>query len=144
MQSAKIRPGADCGSDHELLIAKFRLKLKKVGKTTRLFRYDLNQIPFDYAVEVRNRFKGVDLIDRVPDELWTEVHGIVQEAGIKTMPKKKKCKKAKWLSEEALQIVVRREMKGKGEKERYTHLNAEFQRKQGEIRKPSSVVNAKK
>ena len=91
----KTRPGADCGSDHELLIAKFRLKLKKVGKTTRPSRYDLNQIPYDYTVEVRNRFKGLDLIDRVPDELWMEVHDIVQEAGIKNIPKKKKCKKAK-------------------------------------------------
>ena len=92
------------GSDHELLIAKFRLKLKKVGKTTRPFRYDLNQIPYDYTVEVRNRFKGLDLIDRVPDELWTEVHDIVQETGIKTIPMEKKCKKAKWLSGEALQM----------------------------------------
>ena len=97
IQSTKTRPGADCGSDHELLIAKFRLKLKKVGKTTRPFRYDLNQIPYDYTVEVTNRFKGLDLIDRVPDELWTEVHDIVQEAVIKTIPKKKKCKKAKCL-----------------------------------------------
>ena len=96
-----MRPGADCGSDLELLIAKFRLKLKKVGKTTRPFRYDLNQIPYDYTVEVTNRFKGLDLI--VPNELWTEVHDIVQETGIKTILKKKKCKKAKWLSEEALQ-----------------------------------------
>ena len=102
IQSAKTRPGADCGSDHELLIAKFRLKLKKVGKTTRPFKYDQNQIPYDYTVEVRNRFKGLDLIDRVPDELWNEVHDIVQETGIKTILKKKKCKKAKWLSEEAL------------------------------------------
>ena len=125
----KTRLGADCDSDHELLIAKFRLKLKKVGKTTRAFRYDLHQIPYDYTVEVRNRFKGLDLIDRVPDELWMEVHDIVQEAGIKTILKKKKCKKAKWLSEEALQIAEkRREAKGKAEKERYTHLNAEFQR----------------
>ena len=93
----KTRPGADCGSDHELLIAKFRLKLKKVGKTIRPFRYDLSQIPYDYTVKVRNRFKGLDLIDRVPDELWTEVHDIVQETGIKTICKKKKCKKAKWL-----------------------------------------------
>ena len=108
IQSAKTRPGADCGSDHELLIAKFRLKLKKVQKTTRPFRYDLNQIPYDYTVEVRNRFKGLDLIDRVPDELWMEVHDIVQETGIKTIPKKKKCKKAKWLSEEALQIAVKK------------------------------------
>ena len=100
-----------------------------MGKTTRSFRYDLNQIPYDYTVEVRNRIKGLDLIDRVPDELWVEVHDIVQETGIKTIPKKKKCKKEKWLSEEALQIVVkRREVKGKGEKERYSHLNAEFQR----------------
>ena len=99
---AKTRLGADCGSDHELLIAKFRLKLKKVEKTTRPFRYDLNEIPYDYIVEMRNRFKGLDLIDRVPDELWMEVRNIVQETGIKTIPKKKKCKKAKWLSEEAL------------------------------------------
>ena len=110
-----------CGSDHELLIAKFRLKLKKVGKTTRPFRYNLNQIPYDCTVKVRNRFKGLDLIDRVPDELWMEVRDIVQETGIKTIPKKKKCKKAKWLPEEALQIALkRREMKSKGEKERYT------------------------
>ena len=87
------KTGADCGSDHELLIAKFRQKLKKVEKTTRPFRYDLNQIPYDYTVEVKNRFKGLDLIDRVPDELWMEVHDIVQETGIKTIPKKKKCKK---------------------------------------------------
>ena len=101
MQSAKPRLGADCGSDHELLITKFRLKWKKVGKTTRPFRYDLNQIPCDYTVEVRNRFNGLDLIDRVPDELWTKVHDIVQETGIKTIPKKNKCIKAKWLSEGA-------------------------------------------
>ena len=113
----KKRPGADCGSDHELLIAKFRLKLKKVGKTIRPFRHDLNQIPSNYTVEVTNRFKGLDLIDRVPEELWMEVHDIVQQTGIKTIPKKKKCKKAKWLSEEGLQIAVkRREVKGKGEK----------------------------
>ena len=103
--------------------------MKKVGKTTRPIRYDLNQIPYDYTVEVRNGIKGVDLIDRVPDELWTEVHDIVQETGMKTIPMEKKCKKAKWLSEEALQIAVkRREAKSKGEKERYKHLNAEFQR----------------
>ena len=95
MQSTKTRPGADCGSDHELLIAKFRLKLKKVGKTTRPFRYDLNQIPYDYTVEVTNRFKGLDVIDIMSEELWTEVHDIVQEAVIKTIPKKKKCKKGK-------------------------------------------------
>ena len=129
MQSAKTRPGADCGSDHELLIAKLRLKLKKGRKTTRTFRYDLNQLPYDYIVEVRNRFKGLDLIDRVPDELWNEVHEIVQKTGIKTIPMEKKYKKAKWLSGEALQIAVkRRETKSKGEKERYKHLNAEFQR----------------
>ena len=103
--------------------------MKKVGKTTRPFRYDLNQTPNDYTVEVRNRFKGLDLIDRVPDELWMEVHNIVQETGIKTIPMEKKGKKAKWLSEEALQIAVkRREAKSKGEKERYKLLNAEFQR----------------
>ena len=103
--------------------------MKKVGKTIRPFRYDLNQIPYDYTVEVRNRFKGLDLIDRVPDELWTEVCDIVQETGIKTIPTEKKCKKAKWLSEEALQIAVKkREVENKGEKERYKHLNAEFQR----------------
>ena len=103
------------GSDHELLIAKFRLKMKKVGKTTKTFRYDLDQILYHYTVEVWNRFKGLDLIDRVPDELWTEVHDIIQETGIKTIPKKKKWKKAKWLSEEALQIAVeRREVKSKG------------------------------
>ena len=100
-----------------------------MGKTTRPFRYDLNQIPYDYTVEVRNRFKGLDLMDRVPDELWREVRDIVQEKGIKTIPKKKRCKKAKWLSEEALQIAVKRtEAKSKGERERYKHLNAEFQK----------------
>ena len=91
----KTRPGADCGSDHKLLIAKFRLKLKKVEKTTRPFRYDLNQIPYDYTVEVRNRFKGLDLIERVPDELWMEVHDVVQETGSKTIPKKKEMQKSK-------------------------------------------------
>ena len=103
--------------------------MKKEGKTTRPFRYDLNQIPYDYTVKVRNRFKGLDLIDRVPDELWNEVCDMVQETGIKTIPMEKKCKQAKWLSGEALQIAVkRREVKSKGEKERYKHLNAEFQR----------------
>ena len=106
--------------------------MKKVGTTTRPFRYDLNQIPYDYTVEVRNRFKGLDLIDRVPDELWMEVRDIVQETDLyrrQTIPNKKKCKKAKWLSEEALQIPVkRREAKSKGEKEIYTRLNVEFQR----------------
>ena len=103
--------------------------MKKVGKTNQPFGYELNQIPYDYTVGVTNRFKGLDLIDGVPEELRTEVHDIVQETGIKTISKKKKCKKAKWLSEEALQIAVkRREVKSKGQKERYTHLNAEFQR----------------
>ena len=129
IQSAKTSLGADWGSDHELLIAKFRLKLKKVRKTTRPFRYDLNQIPYNYTVEVRNRFKGLDLIDRVPDELWTGVCDIVQETGFKIIPKGKKMQKRKMAVEEALQISVkRRETKSKGEKERYTHLNVEFQR----------------
>ena len=119
----------NCGSGHELLTAKFRLKLKKVEITTRPFRYDLNQLTYDSTVDVRNRFKGLDLIDREPDELWMEVRDIVQETGIKTIPKEKKCKKGKWLSEEALQIAVtRREVKSKGEKERHSHLSAEFQR----------------
>ena len=103
--------------------------MKKVGKTARPFRYDLNQIPYDYTVEVRNRFKGLDLTDRVPDELWNEVRDIVQETEIKTIAMEKKCKKAKWPSEEALQMAVKkREAKSKGEKERYKHLNEEFQR----------------
>ena len=115
IQSTKTRPGADCGSDHELLIAKFRLKLKKLGKTTRPFRYDLNQIPYDYTVEVTNRFKGLELVDRVPKESWMEICNSVQEAVTKTISKKKKCKRAKWLSEEALQIAEeRREVKDKG------------------------------
>ena len=127
IQSAKTRPGADCGSDHELLIAKFRLKLNKVGKTSRPFRYDLNQIPYDYTVEVRNRFKGLDLIECLMNYGWRFV--TLRETGSKTIAKKKKCKKAKWLSEEALQIAVkRREAESKGEKERYTHLNVEFHR----------------
>ena len=105
IQLTKTRPGADCDSDHELLITKFRLKLKKAGKTTRPFRCDLNQFPYDYTVEVRNRFKGLFLIDRVPDELWNGIRGIVQETGVKTIPMEKKCKKAKWLSGEALLIA---------------------------------------
>ena len=113
----KNKIGSYCGSDHELLIAKFRLKLNKVQKTIRPFRYYLNQIPYDYTVEVRNRFKGLDL-DRVLDELWMEIRDILQETGIKTIPKKKKCKYAKWLSEEALPIAEeRRKAKGKEEKE---------------------------
>ena len=118
--------GADCGSDHELLTAKFRLKLKKVGKTTRPFRYNLNRISYDYIVKVTNRFKGLDLKDRVSEKLRTEVHDIVQETGIKTIPKKKKCRKAKWQSEEALQIAVKRNKQR--EKKRYTDLNSAFQR----------------
>ena len=118
--------------------------MKTVGKTIRTFRYDLNQIPYEYTEEVTNRFKGLDLIDRVPEELWTKVCDIVQEAVIKTITKKKKCKKAKWLSEEALQIAEkRREAKGKGEKERYKHLKAEFQRT-ARRDEPSLVINAKK
>ena len=119
--------------------------MKKVEKTTIPFRYDLNQIPYDYTVEVTNRFKGLDLINRVPEELWMEVHDIVQEAVIKTIPKKKKFKKAKWLSKEALQTAEKgKDLKGKGEKERYTHLNAEFQIIARRDNKPSSVINAKK
>ena len=111
------------------LIAKFRLKLKKVGKITRLLRYDLNQIPYDYTVEVTNWLKGLDLVDRVPEELWMGVCNIVQEVVAKTILKRKKYKKAKWLSEEPLQIAKgRREMKGKGARERYIQLIAEFQR----------------
>ena len=102
--------------DHELLIAKFRLILKKEGETTRPFRYNINQISYDYTVEVRNRFKGLDLIDRVPDELWMEVRDIVQETGIKNIPMEKKCKKAKWLFEEALQIAVKEERQKAEEK----------------------------
>ena len=103
--------------------------MKKVGKTTRTFNYDLNQVSYDYRVEVKNRFKGLDLIDRVPDELWTEVCDTVQETRIKIIPMEKKCKKAKWLSGEALQIAVkRRDAKSQGEKERYKHLKVEFQR----------------
>ena len=115
VQSAKTRPGADYGSEHQLLIAKFRLKLKTVGKNTRSFRYNVNQIPYAYTVEVMNRFKGLDLVERVPEELWTEIHNIVQKAVTKTIPKKKKCKQAKWMSEQTLQIAEKRkEVKGKG------------------------------
>ena len=104
--------------------------MKKVWKNIRPFRYDLNQTAYDNTVEVTNRFKGLDLIDRVPDEPWMEARNTVQEAGIETIPNKKKCKKAKWLSQKALQIAVkRREAKSKGDKEKYKHLNAEFQRK---------------
>ena len=145
IQSAKARLGADCGSDHELLVAKFRLTLKNVGKTTRPFRYDLNQIPYDYTVEVTNRFKGLDLIDRVAEELWMQVCDIVQEAVIKTITKKNECKKAKWLSEKTLHIAEkRREAKCKGKKERYSHLNAEFQRIARSDKKKFLSENAKK
>ena len=128
IKSAKTRPGADCGSDHEFLIAKFRLKLKKVEKTTRPFAYDLNQIPYDYTVEVRNRFKGLDLIECLMNygQRFVTLH---RRQGSRSSPWKRNTKKAKWLSGEALQITVkRREAKSKGEKERYKHLNAEFQR----------------
>ena len=126
--------------------AKFRLKLKKVGKTTRPYRYDLNQIPYDYTLEVRNRFKALDLIDRVTDELWNEVRDTVQETGFKIIPIEKKCKKAKWLSGEALQISgKRREVKSKGEKERYKHIfflsnqckEIEENKRMGKTRDPS-------
>ena len=124
IQSAKTRPGADCGSDHELLIAKFRLKLKKVGKTTRPFRYDLNQIPYDYTVEVRNRCKGLDLIECLMNYGWRFVT-LYRRQGSRPSPQKE-MQKSKMA---ALQIgMKRREVKNKGEKERYTHLNAEFQR----------------
>ena len=114
----KTRPGVDCGSDHELLIAKFRLKLKKVGKTTRPFRYDQNQIPYDYTVEVRSRFKGLDLIECLMN------YGLRFMTLYRTIQMEKKCKKAKWLSEEALQIAVKiRESKSEGEKERYTKIH---------------------
>ena len=119
--------------------------MKKVAKTNKLFTYNLNQIIYNYTVEVTNRFKGLDLIDRMPEELWTEVHDIVQEAVIKTIPKKKKCKKAKWFSEEALQIAEKRkEAKGKGEKTRYTHLNAEFERIARRNKKAFLNISAKK
>ena len=128
-----------------MLLAKFRLKLKKAGKTTTPFRYDLNEIPYDYKVEMTNRFKGFDLIDRVPEELWAEVCDIVQEAGIKTIPMEKKCKMVKQLSKEALQTAEkRREAQGKGEKERYTHLNAEFLRIARRDKKAFLMNNAKK
>ena len=126
-----MRLGADCGLDHDLLIVKFILKLNKVEKATRQFRYDLNQIPYDYRVEVRNRIKGLGLIDRVPDELWIEVCDIVQETGIKTPPPQEKemQKKSKMDVRGALQIAVKRmEAESKGEKERDTHLKAEFER----------------
>ena len=120
--SVKTRSGADRGSDHELLIAKFRLKLKKAGKTTRPFRYDLNEIPYEYAVEVMNRSKGLDLVNSVPEELWAKVCDTVQEAVTKTNPKKKKQKKTKWLSEENLQIAKERSGEGNGNPLQYSCL----------------------
>ena len=127
------------------LLAKFRLKLKKIGKTTTPFRYDINQILYNYTVKVTNRFKGLHLIDRVPEELWMELPDIVQQAVIKTIPKKNKCKKAKWLSEEVLQIAIKRkDAKGQGEKKRHTYLNAEFQRIARRDKKAFLVINAKK
>ena len=129
LYSQQTRLRADYGSDYNYFLQNSDLDVKKVWNTTRPFRYGLNQISYDYTVEVTNRFKGLDMIDRVPEELWTEVCNIVQEAVIKTIPKKKKCKKAKWFSDKALQIVEkRRQAKGKEEKERYIHLKAEFQR----------------
>ena len=135
----KTRPGDDCGSDHELLIAKFRLKWKKVEEITRPFLHDLNQVPYNYIVEVTNRFKRLALIERGPEELWMKVHDVVQEAMIKTIHKKKKCKKKKkYLSEEVIHITEKkREAKGKGEKERYIHLNVEFQKKNSKKRQES-------
>ena len=125
----KNKTTSDCGLDHELLIAKFRLKLKKVEKTTRPFRDDLNQTPYNYTVEVRNRVRGLHLINRGPEELWTEVCDIVQEAVIKTIPKKRRAKRQNGcLRRPYKQIRKAEEAKGKGDKERYTHLNAEFQR----------------
>ena len=125
-QQKKIRLGADCGSDQELLIAKVKLKLKKVGKTTRPFRYDLNQIPYDYTVELRNRFKELDLIESLKNYGWRFLT-LYRKQWLKTIPRRQKCKKAKWLSGEDLQTAMkRREGKGKEEKERYIYLNAEF------------------
>ena len=125
IQLAKTRPGADCGSDHQLVIAKFRLKLKKTRKNTRPARNDSNQIPYEFPVEVTYRFKGLDLVNSVPEELWTEVRNTEQEEINKTIPKKKKSKTAKWLSEEALQTAEEcREGKSKGERERYIQPNA--------------------
>ena len=126
---SKTRLGSASSAANELLIAKFRFKSKKVGKNTRPFRHDVNPIPYDYTVEVRNRFKGVHMTERVPHKLWTEVRDIAQETGNQIIPLEKKCKKAKWLSEEPLQKAVKRgEVKSKGEKEKYIHLNTEFQR----------------
>ena len=144
-RASKKRPGADCGSDHELLIAKFRLKLKKVGKTTRPFRYDLNQIHNDYTVEVRNRFKGLDLINTVPKNYGCRFMTLHRRQYSIPSPRKRNAKKTKWLSEEAFQTAMkRREVKGKREKERHAHLNAEFQRIARRNKKAFLSDNAKK
>ena len=142
-QSAKTRPGADCASDHELLIAKFRLKLKKVGKTSRPFRYDLNQIPYDYTVEVTNRFKRLDLVDRMPEEQWTEILNIVQEAVTKTIPPKKRNARRQSGCLRRPYKQLRKEVKGKGEKERYTRMQSSKEQR-GETKKRPSVISAKK
>ena len=127
LYTEKTRPGAECSSNHQLLIAKFRLKLKKVRKTTRPARYDLNQISCQYALEVMNRFKGLELVNSVPEELWTEAHNSAQETANRTILKKKKSKKAQWLSGEALKIAKeRREAKCKGERERYIQIIVDF------------------
>ena len=142
VQSAKTRAGADCGSDHELLIAKFRLKLKKVEKTFRPFSYNPKQIPYNYTVEVRNRFKGLDLIDRGPDELWTEVHDIVWEAGIKNILQKKKYKKINSCLRRPYKLVRKKRSERQRRKtERYTHQNAEFQRIARRGKKAFLVIN---
>ena len=125
MQSAKIRPGANCGLDHQLLIAKFRFKLKKTGKNTRPTRYDLNQTSYEFTIEIMNRFKGLDKVNSVPEELWTEVHNSVQEVVNKTILKKKKSKKEKQLSEKALQIAEQSDAKSRIEREIYIQLNTE-------------------
>ena len=141
----QTRTGADCGSDHELLLAKFRLKLKKVGKTTRSFRYDLKQIPYDYTVEVRNRFKGLDLIVRVPDELWNEVRDIVQDTGIKTVPMGKNAKKQNGCLGRPYKHLWKEERwKTKEKRKDISIWMQSSKEEQEEIRKPSSTINAKK
>ena len=146
VQSAKTRPGADCGSDHELLIAKFRLKLKKVGKTARPFSYDLNKIPYDYKVDGRNRFKGLDLLDRVPEELWMKIWDIVyRRQWSRPSKKRKKCKKCKIVVWGGLtDSCEKKRRERQREKERYTHLNAEFQRIARRYKKAFPLINAKK
>ena len=143
IQSAKTRPGADCGSDHELLITKFRLKLKKIGKTARPFRYDLYKIPYDYTVEVRNRFKSPDLTDRVPDELWMEICDLYRRQGSRPSPWKRNAKSTMAVWGGLTNSCEKKRSKKQGEKERYKHLNAEFQRIARRDKKPSSEINAK-